>query len=430
MKRLLPVVVALWIPAAFGQSASDVSNGTAFANSIAPTSPQQIVNPSGVDASTWGTQTGVGTSVPSGLGGFSDPNTTSSALTAAQGSSLTSYGRQAEAYCASYTPGSDPYENQYCAAVNFLNEQCMTPTSGEQSVLGATASQFGSSANCAGTYGAGQSQFGYGNQVTPSDPMFQVTGNLANTATSTLTQNCSSQTVVTQPAQYANNTCVVSTNEDDNSCSQYLSATITNSVTQAISVDSCQSGDTLVNGECQHTFVYEPSISCPAGYVQAGTNQCVQTNTLAGTPSCPAGTTEVTLTNTYGQQSQSCEVNAQFGLNACPATYDGMPLITCAFTIGFYLPIDSCPNGYTWNGSACIQTITVGANYSCPSGGSLQGQSCVSTTSTSANVTYSCPSGQSLSGTNCIKQSVTTTWTDTCTTYEQSAGVSLPAPTN
>ena len=130
MKRLLPFVLALWMSAAFAQSASDVANGTAFANSIAPTSPQQIVNPSGVNTSTWGSQTGVSTSVPSGLGGFSNPNTTSNALTAAQSSSLASYGRQAESYCASYTPGSDAYVIQFCSAVYFLIELCMRPTTG------------------------------------------------------------------------------------------------------------------------------------------------------------------------------------------------------------------------------------------------------------------------------------------------------------
>jgi hypothetical protein len=433
MKRLLYLVLALWAPGAFAQSASDVANGTAFANSIAPTSPQQIVNPSGVNSSTWGSQTGVSTAVPSGLGGFSSPDTTSTALTAAQGSSLTAYGRQAESFCASYTPGSDPYENQYCAAVNFLNEQCMTPTTGEQSVLGATASQFGSSANCAGTYGAGQSQFGYGNQVTPSDPMFQVTGNLANTATSTLTQNCSTQTVVTQPAQYANNTCVVSTNEDDNSCSQYLSATITQIVNEALATDSCPSGSSLQGNTCIHQITYTPWISCPAGYMQGGPNhdQCVQISNLQGAPYCPGG-----FGTGYSSNGTMICVYLSSMADPPPNVYDNMPLIDPGVCIAGtcyapdFLPLESCPSGYTFDGTECTMTITIGGTYNCNAGDTLQGQTCVSTSSTAATVTYSCPNGQTLSGTNCIQKTVTTTWTDTCTQYEQSAGVSLPTPTN
>lgn len=424
------LLLAFSVAAAHAQSASDVANGTAFANSIKPTSPSQIVNPTGVSAGTWGNQTGVSSSVPSGLGGFSNPNTASDSLTAAKNSNLTVLGRQAESYCAGYTPGSDPYENQYCAAVNFLNEQCMTPTTNQKSVLGATATQFGSSANCAGTYGAGQGQYNYGNQVTSSDPIFQVIGNLGNTAADTLTQSCSSQTVVTQPAQYANYTCTVSTDEEDNVCSQYLSAKIVNTINEALATDSCPSGSTLSGANCIHTITYQPTISCPAGYMQSG-NSCLQISNLPGTPYCPAGF--VTAHTSNGTMVCAYNGNAS---NPPPNPWNGMPLIypgvcianTCAAPT--YVPLESCPDGYTFDGSQCTKTITVGGTYNCNGGDSLQGATCVSTSTTAATVTYSCPAGQKLNGTNCIKQSVSTTWTDTCVTYEKSAGVALPTPTN
>ena len=425
MKRVIAVLLlACGVTAAYAQSASDVANGTAFANSIKPTSPSQIVNPTGVSSSTWGNQTGISSSVPTGLGGFSNPNTASDSLNAAKNSNLTAFGRQAESYCASYTPGSDPYQNQYCAAVNFLNEQCMTPTGNQKSVLGATSTQFGSSANCAGTYGAGQGQYNYGNEVTSSAPIFQVIGNLGNTATDTLTQTCTSDTVVTQPAQYAYNTCTVSTDEEENACSQYLSAKIVNTINQAISTESCPGGGSLVNGACQNQYTYAPTITCPAGYIQSGANQCVQTNTLAASMTCPSDTTPMTISGNNTCMKQFSDVTAY------PPTYEGMDLVTCYAGTCWFLPLKSCPSGYSWDGAQCIQTITVGAQYNCPSGGSVQGQSCVSVTQTAPTITYSCPSGQSLTGTNCVKQTVTTTWTDTCGVYEQSAGSSLATPTN
>ncbi|ANB78015.1 hypothetical protein AYM40_37260 (plasmid) [Paraburkholderia phytofirmans OLGA172] len=428
MRRLLPLLLALCAPAVFAQSAADVANGTSFANSIAPTSPSQIVNPSGV-SSAWSGSTTTPTTVPSGFAGFSNPNTSSSALTAAKSGSLTALGNQAQIDCASYTPGSDPYQNQYCAAVNFLNNQCMQPTTGEASVLGKTGTVQGTSANCAGTYGAGQSQFGYGNQVTPSDPIFSGTQNLGNTASNTLTQTCSTQTVVTTPAQYATNTCIVSTDEEDNTCSQYLNTTITNSINQALSTTSCPDGGTLQAGVCVHTINYNPTISCPAGYIQDNVNECIQYSQLAGTPYCPGGTTE----NHTNNGTMLC-LAPQFS-NGCPASYAGMPLEAIVYSLGGtclgdYLPLQSCPSGYTWDGSACTQTNTVGVTYSCPSGGSLQGQTCVSSTTTSSTTTYSCPTGQTLNGTNCIQKTVTTSWTDTCGTYEKSAGVSLGVPQN
>ncbi|VVD30958.1 hypothetical protein [Paraburkholderia dioscoreae] len=426
MRRLLPLLFMIAVHFAYAQSASDLANGTSFAKTLAPTSPSQIVNPSGV-SSAWAGQTSTPSTVPAGLAGFSNPNTDSTLLSTARSGSLAAMGNQTMIDCASYVPGSDEYKNQDCAAVNFLNNQCMQATTGEQSVLGKTGTAHGTSANCAGTYGAGQSQFGYGNQVTPTDPMFTGTLNLGNTAGNVLSQTCSTSTVVTTPAQYANNTCIVSTDEEDNACSQYLNTTVTNTISQALSTQNCPDGGTLQGNVCVHTITYNPTISCPDGYIQNNVNQCVQYNQLQGTPYCPSGTT-ANYTNTG---TMLC-LAPQFS-NGCPASYAGMPLEAIVFSLGGtclgdYLPLQSCPNGYSWNGSACTQTNVVGTTMTCPSGGSLQGATCVSSSTTSSTTTYSCPSGQTLNGTGCIQKTVATSWTDTCVTYEKSAGVSLGVP--
>lgn len=450
MKRLVPLALVFYACASFAQSAAEVSSGTEFANSIAPTSNSQIVNPSAVSSTAWSSGTGISSSAPSGLGGFSTPNTSSSYLTQAQASSLTALGDQAQIDCANYTAGSDAYQNQYCAAVNFLNNQCMEATTGEKSVLGTTGTTQGSTTDCSGTYGAGAAQYSYSDQITSSDPMFSSTSSLATSATDSLTQTCTPETVVTQPAQYEYDTCVVSQDEEDNTCSQYLSASITKTIVDAIENESCPSGSTLENGMCLTESYSAPTGNCPAGesYVavwhSAGTDSnsdgsyCQGTTSTAGTASCVTGT----LTNgeCYATWSSGYGTNPQI---TCPSTDDGMSLISCSVTCsgdagrgmeicharGYYQATESCPTGFTWNGSECTETTTTSVlSYSCPTG-TLNGTACVTTTTSDPTITYSCPAGETLSNTSCIETTTTTAWSDTCTVYEQSAGVGLATPT-
>lgn len=438
MKVALPIVLALCAQVAWAQNATDISNGLGFANSIAPTSPSQVINPGSVNSTAWGNQASTPTTVPTGLGGFSSPNTDSSMYSSAQTSSLSALGDQAMINCASYTPGSDPYQNQYCSAVNFLNNQCMQPTTGETSVLGGTGTAQGSASNCAGTYGAGQSQFGYSNQVTSSDPVFSSISSLGTTAANTLTQTCTPQTVVTQPAQYANEICVVAVNEEDNSCSQYLSATVTKTQQLANVNESCSQG-TLQGNECVSQGDSSPALVCPAGYSVDESLQnaesdpsggCVATNTTSGTGYCASGSNAA---------SGYCVVEFA-DADSCDGTYNGMSLESCHVQVtssghvhyqtamGYYYELQSCPAGYTWDGSECTETVTTSVSFSCATG-TLEGNTCVTTTTTSPTITYSCPAGEALSGTNCIKTSVTTSWSDTCGVYEQSAGSTLATPT-
>lgn len=438
LKLALPIVLAVCAQVAMAQNATDISNGLGFANSIAPTSPSQVINPGSVNSTAWGNQSSTPTSVPTGLGGFSAPNTDSSIYSSAQTSSLSALGDQAMINCASYTPGSDPYQNQYCSAVNFLNNQCMQPTTGESSVLGNVGTTQGSTSNCAGTYGAGQSQFGYSNQITDSDPAFSAISSLGTTAPNTLTQTCTPQTVVTQPAQYATDICVVSQQTDDNSCSQTMSATVTQTLSAPNVTLVCPAGYTLAGEECLSTTSATPV--CPDGYAMQSDGTCVSTSTQAAIGSCPSPDFD---SNTGGfsfipvPKAGDCAVS-HIEPWTCASSIDGQPLVATAMGEGafdkpepelvcYYPQIETCPNGFSYNGSECINTASTPVTYSCPTG-SLQGQTCVTTTTSSTS--YSCPTGQNLNGSNqCIKQTVTTSWTDACGLYEQSAGSTLPTPT-
>lgn len=394
MKRAVLVFASICSQFAWAQSASDVSNGQAFANSLAPTSASQVVNPSGVSASAWGSQTGTPTSVPAGLGGFSSPTNDSTLLSNAQSTSLTAMGNKAMLDCANYVAGSDQYQNQYCAAVNFLNNACMQPTTGEASVLGKTGTNQGSSANCAGSYGAGQSQFNFSDQVTSTDSMFNVISSLGSTAGGVLQQTCSPQTVVSQPAQYANNTCVVSNDTQDDTCSQTLNVSAVNSSVAATTAQ----------------------VGCVAPWVAMNPN-----NFDGG-----------------GSRVLGCAIVAPNSLNLQTGdVYDGLVIFHQDTSNsyggsykngwnGYYnMPPDSwndptcAGQGYTLN---CIKYLFNAAGYSY--GGSDDNNVAVWY---SDGTGLSCPDGATLNGDQCTEQKVQTNWTDNCGSF--TGGQALPAPT-
>lgn len=392
MKRVsLAIALGLVAHAAAAQNATAVSNGQSFANSIAPTSPTQIVNPSAVSGNAWANQTSTPTAVPTGLGGFSSPNTSSTLYGNAQGMGLSAMGNQAMTNCATYTPGSDPYQNQYCSAVNFLNNQCMQPTTREKSVLGSTGTAQGASANCSGTYGAGQSNFSFPDQVTSTDSMFAPIAGLGQTEAGVTQQSCSQQQVVTQPAQFANNTCVVSNDTESDSCSQQLNVTATNNTVPA----------TLTN------------VGCVAPWI--------------------------TVYNRQTGANVGCMIIAEDSLNLQNGdVFDGLVIFHPAQTHGSYGVV--YPNGWdgfnhlppdNWGGDwddcagqpALLQCIKyayqqVGLNYNADYGSATEWYS--------NGQGYGCPNGGTLSGSNCIQQGVSTSWSDTCGAY--TGGAPLPAP--
>ena len=268
---------------AFAQSQTDMAAGAAFANSIAPTSASQVVNPSGVSAAAWNSTT-TPTAVPTGLGGFSAPTTSGATVyNSAITGGLTSLGTQAQVDCANFVPGNDPDQNEACAAVNFLNDNCFVPTAQETAILGSTGvGTLATSASCAGTLGAGQAQ----NQVnlSPTDPLFSAITNISNEVQAAAPQSCTTSTVVTAPAQFEQSNCTKSVAYTEVTCSQYLSEALVTTESAATQTDSC-TGGTLQNGYCVASSTSSGTVNyvCPTGYSVSGTT-CVETVTSAATP--------------------------------------------------------------------------------------------------------------------------------------------------
>ena len=193
------------------QNATATQDGTAFANSLAPTSASQVVNPAAVQPA-WSGFTGTPTSTPPNLGGFSNPNTASSNLAAARSAGLTGFGNQAVNQCANFVrgPTSDPLQVQACAAVNFLTNNCLTPNTQQAGIMAHLGQSQTTGTNCAGTYGQGVQNFNISSQLSSNDTIFTGMGGLGATASGALNPSCSTQTVQTAPPKYQTDTCEVS----------------------------------------------------------------------------------------------------------------------------------------------------------------------------------------------------------------------------
>ena len=316
-----------------------VQQGTAFANSIAPTSSSQLVNPAGVNPAAWGPAASTPSSIPVHLGGFTTPLTTSTAYTAARSGGLTPLGTQAMVSCANFVPSAnaDPLQVQACAAVNFMTNNCMTPSTQQAGViahLGATQITGG---NCYGTYGAGVQSFNMASQVTPADSIFTVVNTLKSTAPAVVANNCTTQNVVTTPAQFALNTCTKNTDTSVENCSQFLSATVVTTQTLANPTESCPNG-TLVGNYCQATTTGAAAVTyvCPAGQTLQG-NQCIGPN--GSTPAIVA--------------SYTCPTGQTLSGTNCVADLTTV--------VGGATQNISCPTGSTWNGTACQSTLVTSA---------------------------------------------------------------------
>jgi hypothetical protein len=266
--------VALLPGGAWAQPASAVSDGTAFAKSIAPTSASQLVNPTGVNSTTWSGNTATPITVPSSLGTFSTPNVSSANYTAAKAIGLGAFGNQAVANCAAYDPTTgDPTQSQTCAAINFLSNQCLSPTTQQSAVMAANATGATPlAANCNGTYGQAQASYGYSEEETASDPIFTNITGLGTTSSAVTGQTCSVQTVVTTPAQYAINNCSKNDSSTEYTCYQYLNTSVTTTTTTATITDSCTSPAVLVGDYCQATTTGAANVVyvCPPGQTLNG----------------------------------------------------------------------------------------------------------------------------------------------------------------
>lgn len=454
-----------FLPAtASAQNAAAVSDGTAFAKSIAPTSSSQLVNPAGVNSTTWAGNTGTPTAVPSSLGKFSTPNVSNTPYTSAKAIGLAAYGNQAVANCATYDPATgDATQSQTCAAINFLSNRCLSPTTQQGAIMAANATGATPlAANCAGTYGQAQTNYGYSEQETASDPIFTSVAGLGTTASGTVGETCSTQTVVTTPAQYATNTCVKDDTTNEYTCYQYLNTAIETTYTPAQTTTTCTApavlqngycvsqtstpapviygcppGETLVGQTCTSTSSTPatPVYACPPGYTLNGST-CSQTSTTPGTASTTCPTVPATeknpskisgyvagikdghngycryyFINAAGTQTamQKCQTHVTPYLTGGSALFDAdqITVVTGRDSIElscYATPEAGCPTGYTWDGTVCQELVNQSATvigYSCPSG-VVTGDQCVVTTTDPADPSFQCPDGTQLSGTSCV----------------------------
>jgi len=99
------VTIFFWIAAtAAAQDASRLAEGQSFGKSISPSTKGQVINPNAVDPSAWGGNTSIGTTVPSGLDGFSSPMTGTDAFDQAKTLGLAGLGHSAMNKCQTYVP--------------------------------------------------------------------------------------------------------------------------------------------------------------------------------------------------------------------------------------------------------------------------------------------------------------------------------------
>ncbi len=244
MKRavITTVLALVFGSSTFGQSQKYLNEGTTFGKSIAPTRPGEVVNPASVNSSAWSGNTSNTSTVPSGLGGFSNPITSANTFDSAKTMGLVGLGNQAMDKCAAYTPGSgDAARDQECAAVNFLSQRCLTPSGAQANVMsgagGSAQSQLNSSF-CADSYGKGANQFDFANQVKSSDSIFGAIGGSQKDAGKTTGEICTQKSVVTKPAEFELNNCIKTFSSDVETCSQVLKA----SCQPLAGLDGCDQG--------------------------------------------------------------------------------------------------------------------------------------------------------------------------------------------
>ncbi len=354
MKKIFLATTIVLMQTSFAQDANVMSQGTTFGNSIAPTQAGQIVNPGAVNHNAWGNNTSASTTTPSGLGGFSTPHTQGTDLEQAKSIGLAGLGNAAMDRCANYVPTGDPTKDQECAAVNFLSQRCLTPSTKQAQIIGKAG--VGShqaqllSSYCTGSYGKGANQFDFKDQITEGDSVFSsITGaqNHAGTATG---QICTQKTVVVEPALVENNACMKSVNTDQVSCSQFLKVT-------AVQEPGCTPGQFLTKviadpcPRCQDKIVYD--FTCTAtGYnmhvftmykKNGQTNQELGSRDIAGKvgfsvqrtlgPNSHANPHCYSTYYTQSCTSETCSITTEFHNECQKTSYKGtnhfvVPMIT------------------------------------------------------------------------------------------------------
>jgi hypothetical protein len=312
-------LLLLCVVASTRAQAAAIDDGTAFANSIAPTAPGQLVNPATVNPSAWSSTT-TPTTAPAQLGAFSTPNTSNNIYNSAISTSIGALGVQTQNECASYAPGTDPLMDQKCAAVNFMSNNCLPRTTTQQQVIGTNPVTTAGVNNCSGTYGEGASKFDYSNLITKTDPAFTNVNNAQTSAGATV---CMPQTIVTTPAKNALSTCITAASTSQLGCSQSLNATVITTYQTAKPTNNCPGG-VMVGNYCQASSTGEPLkvYVCPAGYTLDGTT-CVGPATI--------NASIATYPSNYDAPSTPLGLYDVIGLNGIDLTFqctNGVPTVT------------------------------------------------------------------------------------------------------
>lgn len=449
LRPLIMLVLAMSVQGiSQAQDATILADGKAFVESIAPKSPGQIVDPTGVNAATWpAAQTTFPTAAPSQLGAFSTPVTSSTLFqtSKAQGA-LAALGNARIQACRGHVSTGNVVEDQECAAVVFMDRNCMQANVSQQKIMGAAGGVIASGVNCADTYGAGQSNFGYQDAIAADDPIFNLVHSAQDTASSITTQTCVPKVVVTDPEKSEINNCNKTLITDPKDCSQDLDVVVVTKSTPVSVSYTCPTG--TLNGKTCSTSTSTPAAAtqqCPANAGTLTNGSCVLSSTTSPTTTqtcvqgslsndqciiqvveqptktltCPSGQTlngntcesssaanKGLVVNCSGagasQSGDYCNVYAGSyplsGFNCWPGSYGKANGYYCAIPMYKY----SCDTG-TLNGTQCITTSAPTETITCSSGLTLDSGQCKGTTYGEPVLGYSCPTGWTLNGAECTK---------------------------
>lgn len=429
IKRKLLFTLIVSIITTHANAGTALDDGTAFATSINPTSPTQLVNPAAVNPKSW-TNPNTPSVVTPNMGAFSNPTNDNTTLTSAKAVGLTGIGLQTQADCANYVHGTDPLQDQQCAAVNFMSNNCIPHTASEQSVLGNVPIASVGSNNCNGTYGQGATKFNYGAQMVGTDPIFSnVTSSQLNAPTTMANGACTPQTVTTTPAQYATNVCLQSSSTTQVGCSQNLNTTSTTTANCAASTWFATTHNGRDGLGPSHPDQMYAQARCDM--TQPGEKQTYQIFAQGGQGAC-IGWQQILIdplvanTTPIAAPSLSPHWNGYCNPMTTSYTHNGCPGNNCSTTFNFYTSYSYCPGGSGGFGGCAAYCpgggfVTSGIFGSSCSGGGAPSTSPVTVKQIrgSLSLNYQKPH---------YVTTVKTNWVDSCTPYETSAGKFLPTP--
>lgn len=285
MKTILPIAVCslagMLVSQVHAQSAKSLADGKTFAESIAPQTSGQLVNPSGVSTAAWDASgTSMPTTTPPSLGTFSAPLTGSS-LSGVSGApgALSGLGVARIQDCKNTAPTGDPIADQECAAVKFMNRDCLPLSAAQQQIMGASGAAVGAGTDCSDTFGEAQSHIASKTSVATSDPIFQLSASAQSGAPSTAGQSCVPTTVITTPAVYQTNECSKLIVYEAHTCTRDLDVSTTIAYSAPTPYYTCPAG-ALQGAQCVVTTSApaSPTHACPPGQVLDGLT-CVLTST-------------------------------------------------------------------------------------------------------------------------------------------------------